>query len=132
MAQITTTLTITGPASTATPAGPLSIALSLTATDTPTTDGKVTCDIVTATTTHSDNKILDNSTQTSPAYVYIKNTSDTVIYLCTADAATPANQVMEIGAGEFAFFPWAAEVDYYLESASGSKTAEVWVFAQGA
>ena len=132
MATITSTLTITAPASTATPAGPLSIALSLTATDTPTTDGKVTCDIVTATATHTDNKILDNTTQTSPAYVYIKNTSDTIIYLCIGDASTATNQVMEIGASEFAFFPWAAEVDYYLESASGSKTAEVWVFAQGA
>jgi hypothetical protein len=132
MATIIPTLTLTANDSSHATPGPLSIALSLSATDSLTADGGVTCDIVTATTTHSANLILDASEQTLPAYVYIKNTGDGTVYLCIGDAGTASNQVMEIGTLEFAFFPWAAEVDYYLESAAGTETVEVWTFAQGA
>ena len=132
MATITPTLNLVSNASSHATPGPLSIALSLSATDSLTVDGVTTCDIATATTTHTANKILDSATQTLPAYVYIKNTGDGVVYLCTGDAGTVGNQVMEIGALEFAFFPWAAEVDYFLESAAGTETVEVWTFAQGA
>ena len=132
MATITPTLTLVSNSSSHATPGPLSVALSLSATDSLTVDGVATCNIVTATINHLDNLILDESEQALPTYVYIKNTGDGTVYLCIGDAATASNQVMEIGASEFAFFPWAAEVDYYLESAAGTKTVEVWTFAQGA
>jgi|TARA_R100000084_G_scaffold108522_1_gene71377 hypothetical protein len=129
MATITPTLTLTSNASSATTPGPLSFALSLSATDSLTVNGVVTSNIVTCTTNHADNKILDASAL-GASYVYIKNISDTTIYLCIGDAGTTTNNAMTIAAGEFAFFPWAGTIDYYLESASGSKKAEYFIFAQ--
>ena len=107
MAVIKPTLTITANMGTASSEpGPLSFALSLSASDTLTIGGRVESKVAAVTTTHTDNLIYDASVM-GEVYVYINNISDSTVYLCNADAGTDANRFMNIRAGEFAFFPWS-------------------------
>ena len=133
MATITPTLSLTSNASTASTPGPLSVALSLSATKATTVNGNVTSKVCGVTTTHTDNLIFDAST-TNEAYIYINNTSDEIIYVCNDDAETAANRFMALRAGEFAWFPWFAAsagtaTDIYLDhSGGGTKNVEYWIF----
>jgi len=130
---ITPTLTITANMGTAsTDPGPLSFALSLSATDKLTIAGRVESKVAAVTTTHTDNLIYDASVM-GEVYVYINNVSDSTIYVCNADAGTDANRFMNIRAGEFAFFPWSPAgttvTDLYLDhSSGGTKNCEFWIF----
>ena len=42
--------------------------------------------------------------------------------------ATGGTDVLDLGAGEFAFFPWSADVDLAFDAASGTPTMEVRVY----
>ena len=134
MGVIKPTLSLTANARTATTdAGPLSVALSLSATDSITITKVAVAGTAAVTTTHTDNLIFDASTM-NEVYIYLNNVSDTTVYVTNADAGTDANRFMALRAGEFAWFPWFAAstgtaTDIYLDhSASGTKDVEYWVF----
>ena len=134
MGVIKPTLSLTANARTATTdAGPLSVALSLSATDSITITKVAEAGTAAVTTTHTDNLIFDASTM-NEVYIYLNNVSDTTVYVTNADAGTDANRFMALRAGEFAWFPWFAAstgtaTDIYLDhSASGTKDVEYWVF----
>ena len=136
MGVITTTFGLTSKASGTSPAadaGPLSVALSLSATDSITITKVAEAGTAAVTTTHTDNLIFDASTM-NEVYIYLNNVSDTTVYVTNADAGTDANRFMALRAGEFAWFPWFAAstgtaTDIYLDhSASGTKDVEYWVF----
>ena len=134
MGVIKPTLSLTANARTATTdAGPLSVALSLAATDSITVTKVAEAGTAAVTTTHTDNLIFDASTM-NEVYIYLNNVSDTTVYVTNADAGTDANRFMALRAGEFAWFPWFAAstgtaTDIYLDhSASGTKDVEYWVF----
>ena len=128
MATITPTLSITSNASSATTPGPLSFALSLSATKATTVSGPVTSKIEGVTTTHTDHKIFDQSTQ-GHAYIYVNNTSDREVFLCSGDAGTTGNRFMSVGPSEFAYFPWSGTRDIFLDhTGSGTKNVEYFIF----
>ena len=134
MGVIKPTLSLTANARTAsTDAGPLSVALSLSATDSITITKVAEAGTAAVTTTHTDNLIFDASTM-NEVYIYLNNVSDTTVYVTNADAGTDANRFMALRAGEFAWFPWFAAstgtaTDIYLDhSAGGTKNVEYWVF----
>ena len=146
MGVIKPTLTLTSTASTAsTDAGPLSIALSLSATDTLTVDR-----------VHSETKvigtgstlILDGSTLlatdsdsgapgTHGGFLYMKNAtaSDLDIYVALApDGTTPvmgsnddADRSFTLKQDEFCFLPWDYTGDV-IASGEGTCTLEYWLF----
>jgi len=69
------------------------------------------------------------------SYVYLKNMDDSIVISIGMD--TEADDVinndatdifMTLGAGEFAFFPWAATYNLHVDAASGTPTLEVGVF----
>ena len=128
MATITPTLNITSNASTATTPGPLSFALSLSATKALTVNGPVTSKIEEVTTTHTSHKIFDQATQ-GHAYIYVNNTSDREVFLCSDNADTPGNRFISVGVGEFAFFPWSGTRDIFLDhTGTGVKNVEYFIF----
>ena len=134
MGVIKPTLSLTANARTAsTDAGPLSVALSLSATDSITITKVAEAGTAAVTTTHTDNLIFDASTM-NEVYIYLNNVSDSTVYVTNADAGTDANRFMALRAGEFAWFPWFAAstgtaTDIYLDhSSGGTKDVEYWVF----
>jgi len=134
MGVIKPTLSLTANARTATTdAGPLSVALSLSATDSITITKVAEAGTAAVTTTHTDNLIFDASTM-NEVYIYLNNVSDSTVYVTNADAGTDANRFMALRAGEFAWFPWFAAstgtaTDIYLDhSSGGTKDVEYWVF----
>tara|TARA_Y100000004_G_C8677069_1_gene311731 strand:- start:72 stop:473 length:402 start_codon:yes stop_codon:yes gene_type:complete len=130
MATISPTLTLNSNSSGATTnPGPLSIALSLASSLNITVNGSVKAEIAGVTTTHTDNKIFDQSAQ-GHAYIYVKNSSDREIFLCSDDAGTAGNRFMSIGpSGEFAFFPWSGTRDIFADhTGSGTKNLEYFIF----
>ena len=46
----------------------------------------------------------------------------------TIEKADGGDEYMTLGAGEFAFFPWAAETDLAVDAASGTPTLEVRIY----
>ena len=133
MATITPTLSLTSNASTASTPGPLSIALSLSATDNLTVSKVAAAG--TAEVTTSGLQIFDCGTS-GEVYVYLNNTSDSTIYVgkAAASADTDSNRFMALRAGEFAWFPWWAgstgtDTDLFLDhSSGGTKNVEYWIF----
>ena len=153
MGVIKPTLTLTANASSATTdAGPLSIALSLSATDSLSID-QVVSKIIDVDGTHG--VLLDASDFCAPgsataeagtdgAFVYIKNVtaegSGRNIMIGSAsgnlsdsvDPASPsATRLFTLQPQEFAWFPWDCTYDIY-EDANGSSTnaLEYWVFVR--
>ena len=134
MGVIKPTLTLTAHTRSATTdAGPLSVALSLSATNSLTITKVAEAGTASVTSTHTDNLIFDAGTM-NEVYIYLNNVPDTTVYVTNADAGTDANRFMALRAGEFAWFPWFAAstgtaTDIYLDhSASGTKDVEYWIF----
>ena len=140
MGVIKPTLTLTANASTATTdAGPLSIALSLSATDSLSIT-KVESKIIDVDGTHGI--LFDASTYaaslgagTDGGFIYLKN-HDTAghIYIghgssTALEGGTETTRLMTLLPGEFAFFPWDMTADI-IEDANGSYTGalEAWLF----
>ena len=161
MAVITPTLSLTSNASTAsTSAGPLSISLSLSATDTLTVD-TVQSAIVVPPHSGAPTLLLAGDTYggdsgdtggTHGGFLYIKNalTSGTeLIYIGTTlqGASAPANmgggttaldhtddaslRLMTLKAGEFAWFPWDYMQDIYIGASAASQSLEYFLFDRG-
>ena len=147
MAVIKPTLTLTSNSSSATTdAGPLSIALSLSATDSLTVD-TVKSQIITPSTTHSI--LFDGSTYddggtagTHGSFIYMKNTStaDYDVYVgvgadgfsATAmEGADDADRFIPRKQGEFAFFPWDYTMDISVDAENAAATLEYWLFNRG-
>ena len=68
----------------------------------------------------------------SKSYVYLKNLSATEAEIITIEKANSGDEYMFLGAGEFAFFPWASLVDLALDAAQGSPVLEVRIFQENA
>ena len=143
MGVITPKLTLTSNASTAsTDAGPLSIALSLSATDSLTVTG-VRSKIETITDTaevlwaHGDFSDGTETAGTDGGFVYVKNihaSNKISIGHGALEEIVPNNnakRVMTLLAGDFAWFPWDLETDIIQDSnASTENTLETWIFVR--
>lgn len=148
MGVITPTLTLTSNASTATTsAGPLSVALSLSATDELSVT-EVASKIIDVTSTHA--LIWDASDYTASAavgvdgaFLYFKNllaensTPDLLHDISVGmgnenilDAAN-TNRLFTLQPGEFAWLPWDVSQDLYVDAAeSNSAALECWIFVR--
>lgn len=149
MGVITPTLTIVANANTAsTAAGPLSIALALSTTDSlPVTE--VQSKIVSTSLTHA--LLWDASDFTASgavgvdgAWLYFKNLlaenstpdllHDIIISHTDADAdnAGDGHRLFTLQPGEFAFFPWDCTQDIYVDGMENgnSNSLECWIFVR--
>ena len=140
MGKITPKLTLTSNASTAsTDPGPLSIALSLSASDSLDVT-KVESKIIDVDGTHG--VLFDASSYaaslgagTDGGFIYLKNHHSTGhIYIghgssTALEGGTEATRLMTLLPGEFAFFPWDMTADI-IEDANGTYTGalEAWLF----
>ena len=140
MGVIKPTLTLTANASSATTdAGPLSIALSLSATDSLSVT-KVESKIIDVDGTHGilfDASVYAASLAagTDGAFIYLKNHDAAGhIYIghgssTALEGGTETTRLMTLLPGEFAFFPWDMTADI-IEDANGTYTGalEAWLF----
>jgi len=62
------------------------------------------------------------------SYVLLKNLATDATHIYTIEKADGGDEYMTLGAGEFAFFPWAAAVDLAVDAAAGSSVLEVRIF----
>lgn len=69
------------------------------------------------------------------SYVYLKNIDPSIVISIGMDTEADdtinndaTDIFMTLGAGEFAFFPWAATYNLHVDAASGTPTLEVGVF----
>ena len=74
---------------------------------------------------------LANANHTE-SYVLLHNTSTTTAETIKIELADGDNDVMIIGAGEFAFFPWSATHDLFADAASGTPVLEVRLYQKAA
>tara|TARA_Y100001938_G_C7983136_1_gene375477 strand:+ start:113 stop:559 length:447 start_codon:yes stop_codon:yes gene_type:complete len=148
MATISPTLSITANASSATTPGPLSFALSLSATDSLTVDRVVSETKVIGTGTVlilDGSALLDvDSDSGQPGehggFLYLRNitSSDLDIYVALApDGTTPvlgsnddADRTFTLKQNEFAFLPWDCTGDL-IASGEGTCTLEYFFFNRG-
>ena len=68
----------------------------------------------------------------SKSYVLLYNTSTTTAETIQIELADGDNDVMILGAGEFAFFPWSATHSLYADAASGTPILEVRLYQSAA
>ena len=148
MGVITPTLTIVANANTATTAaGPMSIALALSTTDSlPVSE--VASKIIDVSATHgivwtAADYTASGATGVDGAWLYFKNLlaeNDPLnllhdIVIGNADesllAAGEANRMFTLQPGEFAFFPWDCTQDIYVDGAEANTSAlECWIFVR--
>ena len=103
--------------------------LNLSVTDSLTVLGQVTTKQVVATTTGVVFAAAANYTK---SYVYLKNLSTVAAEIITIEKADSGDEYLFLGAGEFAFFPWASLVDLALDAATGSPVLEVRIYQEAA
>ena len=103
--------------------------LNLSVTDTLTVLGQVTTKQVVATTTGVVFAAAANYTK---SFVYLKNLSTVAAEIITIEKADSGDEYLLLGAGEFAFFPWASSVDLALDGATGSPVLEVRIYQEAA
>tara|TARA_X000001382_G_scaffold33703_2_gene22217 strand:+ start:256 stop:705 length:450 start_codon:yes stop_codon:yes gene_type:complete len=145
MAVIKPTLTLTSNSSSATTdAGPLSVALSLSATDSLTVD---TVEAATITPTTTVSTLFDGSTKdigsevagTNGGFIYFKNTSaaDHDVYIgieahsasaTELQANADAQRLFTLKQGEFAFFPYDYNMDITVDAENAAATLEYFLF----
>ena len=148
MATISPTLSITANASSATTPGPLSFALSLSATDSLTVDRVVSETKVINTSTvlilSGSSLLAVDSDSGAPGshggFLYLRNitSSDLDIYVALApDGTTPvlgsnddADRTFTLKQNEFAFLPWDCTGDL-IASGEGACTLEYFFFNRG-
>jgi len=148
MATITPTLTLTSNAAgAATLPGPLSVALSLSATDALTVD---TVEAATITVGTSHVTLFDGSTKdigsevagTNGGFIYFKNVSaaDHDVYIgveAHGDAATAlegnadAQRLFTLKQDEFAFFPYDYNMDITVDGENAASALEYFLFNRG-
>ena len=146
----TFTLTANKNTNTASP-GPLSVALSLNATDTLSVD-TVTSEIITVGTTHA--LLIDGSAYTpglggtDGGYIWMKNTTasgSNLIYIgveadgatsdiaagTSADGEGDPKRLFTLKVGEFAWFPFDYTMDITVDASAASQQLEYWIFDRG-
>ena len=148
MAVIKPTLTLTSNSSSATTdAGPLSVALSLSATDSLTVDTVEAATITPSTTVSTlfDGSAKDAGSEvagTNGGFLYFKNTSaaDYDVYIgIEADGASAtelqgnadAQRLFTLKQGEFAFFPYDYTMDITCDAEHATATLEYFLFNRG-
>ena len=99
--------------------------LSLSNTDALTLTKSTKLERITTSTTSTSFAAASSYTK---AYVYLKNTSTTANEIITIEKADSGDEYLTLGAGEFAFFPWASEVDLFADAATGTPVMEVGIF----
>ena len=149
MATITPTFTLTSNASTASTPGPMSMALSLSATDaldvtkveTKILDVKIdhTASIDAGILWDASDYTASGAAGTDGAFVYIKNTSSNAAHEISIGHGSAAHimgaanttRLMTLQGGEFAFFPWDCTADIvYDANGDYSAALESWVFVR--
>ena len=103
--------------------------LNLSATDSLSILGQVTTKQVVTSTT---NATFATATNYTKSYVYLKNLSTTAAEIIYIRTATGGTDVMDLGAGEFAFFPWSGDVDWAYDAAAGAPILEVRIYQEAA
>ena len=149
MATITPTLTLTANNSSHATPGPMSIALSLSATDNldvTKVESKI-LDVKADHTASTDAGVLWDASDytasgaagTDGAFVYIKNTSTNAAHEISIGHGSAAHllgaanttRLMTLKGGEFAFFPWDCTADIvYDANGDYSGALESWVFVR--
>ena len=146
----TFTLTANKNTNTASP-GPLSVALSLNATDTLSVD-TVTSEIITVSATQAI--LIDGSATnggpgiggTAGGYIWMKNTTASgsdLIYIGTNTSANDAavdligspgsnvNRLFTLKIGEFAWMPFDYNMDIIVDASAANQQLEYWIFDRG-
>jgi len=103
--------------------------LNLSVTDSLSILGQVTTKQVVASTT---GVVFASASTYTKSYVYLKNLSSTAAEIMTIEKADSDDEYMTLGAGEFAFFPWASAVDLAVDAAQGSPVLEVRIYQESA
>jgi hypothetical protein len=80
--------------------------------------------VVTSTTSTS----FAAATDYTKSHVFLQNLSATAAEIITIEKADAGDEYMLLGAGEFAFFPWASTVDLFADAAQGTPILEVRIF----
>jgi hypothetical protein len=119
MATLTPTLTLTSTDAT-------SDTLSLSLSDSLTTAGDVISQRVVTSTTAA---VFLAAADYGKSYMLLKNLSSTTAEkIFIRLGATGSANVLELGAGEFAFFPWTSDEDLVYDADSGTPTLEFMLF----
>ena len=103
--------------------------LNLSVTDSLSILGQVTTKQVVSSTT---GVVFATAANYTKSYVYLKNLSTTAAEIITIEKADGGDEYMTLGAGEFAFFPWASTVDLAVDAAQGTPTLEVRIYQEAA
>ena len=103
--------------------------LNLSVTDSLSILGQVTTKQVVASTT---GVVFAAHSAYTKSYVYLKNLSSTAAEIITIEKADGGDEYLTLGAGEFAFFPWASTVDLALDAAQGTPVLEVRIYQESA
>jgi len=77
-------------------------------------------------TTSSTAAAIVAASDYTKAWVFVKN-MDTAIAM-TLVKAEGGDVFMDLGPGEFAFFPWSTLIDLFVDAASGTPILEVGIF----
>ena len=103
--------------------------LNLSVTDSLSILGQVTTKQVVTSTTAA---IFAANGGYTKSYVYLKNLSATAAETIYIRTATSGTDVMDLGAGEWAFFPWSGDVDWAYDAEQGTPTLEVRIYQASA
>ena len=104
--------------------------LNLSSTDSLSILGQVTTKQVV--TTSSSVTFAANGNYTK-SYVYLKNLSSTVAETILIELASGNDDFIELGAGEFAFFPWSSTHALRADAnGTGTPTLEVRIYQEAA
>ena len=103
--------------------------LNLSVTDSLEILGQVTTKQVVASTT---GVVFAAHSAYTKSYVYLKTLSSTAAEIITIEKADGGDEYLTLGAGEFAFFPWASTVDLALDAAQGTPVLEVRIYQESA
>jgi hypothetical protein len=104
--------------------------LNLSVTDSLSILGQVTTKQVVTT---SDSVTFAANGGYTKSYVYLKNLSATAAETILIELASGNDDVIELGAGEFAFFPWSSTHDLRADAnGTGTPTLEVRIYQQSA
>ena len=103
--------------------------LNLSVTDSLSILGQVTTKQV---VTSSSSVVFAANGGYTKSYVYLKNLSATVAETILIELASGDNDVINLGAGEFAFFPWSGTHDLRCDAAQGTPTLEVRIYQESA
>ena len=119
MATLTPTLTLASTDISATDALNLSVTDSLAIAG-----GAVNFQVVTSAT----GTVFAAAANYTKSYVFLKNLATDASHIYTIENADGGDEYMTLGAGEWAFFPWASAVDLAVDAAAGTSVLEVRIY----